>query len=364
MALTLVGCLRVRVRNAVGKAVNGQVGIECFQIAITGSGAGSVGDIVEECEIRDFQGGNTTAINMGIGSGLDVTGIVRNNRIILPKWELGAAFGINFSWVRNHLIEGNYVEGGDAGIYSDWGSATNLTIVNNFIRNSRYGIRLYAIADGNPPNPREPKDNITIAHNTIEVTNAYGATGIWFNDNSADSFRSIKIFGNSIRVQYNQTPSTVNGIILQYCTGVLMHHNFVQLGLTFDVSTSIGYNIFDNFDMDGNLTAWVHQVAPANSIIRRTITSSTTALPTDKYIGVQTSATVGVQLPSATGIAGKEYIIVGEHSSPNIYVSPAGGGQTINTVNGSFDNTQPVYIGTAYGVLRLISDGGSKWHAW
>jgi hypothetical protein len=84
-----------------------------------------------------------------------------------------------------------------------------------------------------------------------------------------------------------------------------------------------------------------------------------TALVTDYIIAyTSVSATRAVTLPTATGLAGKVFIIKDESGS-----ATATGTKTI-TIVGTVDGTSnPTAINTAYGVYRIYSDG-TNWFSW
>src|SRR5208282_4774527 len=95
------------VRNVKVINTGGSQAIESFAITLGNCGnlGVSEGNLVENCEIGPVFGtyGDGVAFNGGPANW--VSGIIRNNHII------GASLGINGAWMRDTLVEGNYVQG-------------------------------------------------------------------------------------------------------------------------------------------------------------------------------------------------------------------------------------------------------------
>src|SRR5215212_9225105 len=109
-------------------------------------------------------------------------------------------------------------------------------------------------------------------------------------------------------------------------------------------------------DKTGNLGALLDEMQSGN--VKRTATATTyTALTTDHYIGVtSTAAARTINLPAAaTAGAGKTYIVKDESGAAgtnNITID----GNASETIDGATTKV----INSNYGVLRIICDG-SNW---
>ena len=214
-----------------------------------GTLANSQGNIIEDCEVSGFSGGPAiSAIGIG-GCGTNyISGIVRNNVVLLPASSSVNAFGINGNWVSDALIEGNYVYGALNAVSSDAGGWTNTVIMNNTFKNCFNGV---TIAPANTP-----LKNLTIACNKIDLTAA---------DNSGDSafnfwggnWTNIFIFGNTIDF-YNSGPGQGILIAASDVTGLVFDNNFVDSLLASNQLTTAWFTnvsnvtIDNNFDLFGN----------------------------------------------------------------------------------------------------------------
>lgn len=87
--------------------------------------------------------------------------------------------------------------------------------------------------------------------------------------------------------------------------------------------------------------------------VKRTVyNTNSTIAGNDHLIGVTSTSAVTLTLPSATGIAGREYIIKSEASSASITIT--------TTATQKIDGASSKSITSGYGVLRVYSDG-SNW---
>ena len=170
---------------------------ESFTLAIFPGTQNSSGNLVEECEVSRFHGGYISAIDIGGSPNFWISGAVRNNRIYLGDVALtNATDAINGSWARNFVVEGNYVEGGSSGFYSDTGHFTNLVVSHNTFKNVEHGcfIRYYN------------RDNMTFSYNTIELTNnptdiAGIPSGFRF-----EGATNVSVIGNTVMFGNGDTP--------------------------------------------------------------------------------------------------------------------------------------------------------------
>jgi hypothetical protein len=204
----------------------------------------SKGNIIEECEVSHFAGPVGGAIS-SIVIGGNATGIMRNNRVLLPNDGNQNAFSFNGNDV---LIEGNYVNGAAVGVYgeSDY-PGNNITIVNNTFRNCLFGV----FANG------AVRNNITIAYNNILLaTNStiYGHNdAILFYDSGSTPSTNVNIIGNHVGMNaaplaginyfflnmfnvkgFNVANNTVDTNIINYvdasCTNVRIDNNCDSFG--------------------------------------------------------------------------------------------------------------------------------------
>jgi len=309
----------------------------------------SDGNIIEECEVSSHQGGAISAIAMNGNSGPTywVSGIIRNNRVFLPAGSNVCCgyFGINGAYTYNWLIEGNYVEGGSHGLYGDTGGYTNIVVAHNTFKNCFYGVGLQGTI----------RQNMTFAFNTIELNpNPYvynAATAFEFYGNGY--YTNIVIVGNHVGLNSAPVAGPVYYFLLDYnVSGLMVANNTVDSTFYNYVSGCSGINVYNNVDLKGNHLATINQVEPPNALTRTTVNAATYNVGyTDRYIGIKTTGTtVNVNLPSAVGWPGKEYIIAKEISNGNTVNINATSPDKINGVTS-------LNFSGSYAVRNVISDG-------
>jgi hypothetical protein len=304
----------------------------------------SEGNVIEECEVSQIHGDGTSGIVMiGKPAGAPTYGVVRNNRVLFNKRH--QAIGIS-----NCLLEGNYVEGAGVGVYVDTADGqTNSIIANNTFKDVTFGVysRVY-------------RNNMIVANNTITLsTNTSAQVGIFFQVESAEAvFTNMMIIGNTVDYD-GAPPSPPNSYSVQFnqVTGGHLTENIFNPGLGVLFTNSTGINIYNNFDPRGNFLTNMNQLEPPNGLTRTTLNAASyTANYGDHYIGViKTGTTVNLDLPSAVGHAGKEFIVAKEISNGNTVninaISP-------DTINGA---TKVSFSGS-YASRTVISDG-TNWFA-
>ena len=112
--------------------------------------------------------------------------------------------------------------------------------------------------------------------------------------------------------------------------------------------------------MNGKLLTNLNQVLSPNGIARRVITTTNyNASYADEYIGIQATNHIKkiVYLPSASGYAGKEYVVVDEVGNAATY--------SINLVPPSptkINGATNLLINANYGASTITSDG-ANWFA-
>jgi hypothetical protein len=213
-----------------------------------GSTIQSVGNIIEDCEVSQFQGGGCiSSIFFNGGPTNSISGIMRGNRIYLPKNVLLNEFGFNGSWVHNWLVEDNYVHGGSVGFYGDTGSYLNVVVSHNLFENCYFGA---ALLNGN-------RKNLTFSFNTILLnpgTSTYSHNdAFFFCTASGFAYTNIVISGNAVDFA-GATVSGMNYNFLDADTvgGLTVTKNTVSSLLVNHFSDCNAINIQKNFDLNGN----------------------------------------------------------------------------------------------------------------
>jgi hypothetical protein len=228
----------------------------------------SDGNIIEECEVTQYQGGTggISAIAMS-GSSINkggISGIICNNRVFLHTQTTdtggGGWFAFNGSWMQDVLIEGNYVDGADVGYYGDTGGTTNLIVVHNTFKNCTEGVFYNDISA-----PSNSRNNIMFAYNTILLTpNAnpfYHNDAFYFYRGGTPVGTNISIIGN--HVDLNGAP--IGGMYYNFINvpnlgqvavqGLIVADNTVGPNLGNNLSGCANANIYNNYDTSGNYLA-------------------------------------------------------------------------------------------------------------
>lgn len=242
---TMNAIRRVKVVNTGAFSTN--VINECGGVNINNySLPDSEGNVIEDCEVLNHKGGDLTAIGFAGGrtsgeNGTGISGIVRNNKVILQ----GHGAGLNFSWTHDVLVEGNYVEGAGSALYGDTGGSTNLTVVNNtFKDSSSCGVFL----------ANSGRNNMTFAFNTIELAAFDGTNAqVAFALDGWDT--NILIFGNNVLWKgAGGPPGTGYFLNVLNIKGFFVKDNRVDPRLinNFWGSETNNYVIQDNYDLNGN----------------------------------------------------------------------------------------------------------------
>jgi len=199
----------------------------------------SIGNIIEECEVSQFQDGSSSVngISDGIGfcSGAanagQPTGVILNNRVIagsLTNCLVNAIFLANDS-----LIKGNYVEGAAFGSYCE-GSISNVLYVNNTFKNC--SLPIYTVNSGYA--------HLTFAYNQMVLSsNAWGAFDL-------GSGTNIAICGNKIELPVGGSALyCING---QNVTGLIVANNTVDSSLANTINNCVNVQFVNNYDLYGN----------------------------------------------------------------------------------------------------------------
>ena len=238
------------VRNVKVINTGGIPSLESFAIAIDAGGCGpaetnnSEGNLVENCVIGPVMayGGDGIAFNVSrdlfcpqLGM-IWISGIIRNNRID------GAPLGINGSWMRNTLVEGNYIHGGGAGFYGDTGGYTNIIVAHNVFEDCGTAVTLAGY----------PRQNLMFCYNTVSSTTSNGiAWAFRFHYNT--TFTNISIIGNTVTFNGNTPAPGSTFLWANDITGLIVANNTVEPSLVSTISSCTGVNMYLNYDLNGNL---------------------------------------------------------------------------------------------------------------
>jgi hypothetical protein len=341
---------RVRVVNLTSRNA------EIFAIYILGGpglSGGSVpsseGNLIEDCEVNLPNITWVSGICLGGNATNFAGGVLRHNRVILGAYKPGlplAAFNLGND--HDLLVEGNYVEGGNWGIYSE-ASFTNLMVHHNTFKNVAYGVYLFKYGS----------TNVTCSFNTIHLAaSPQDAYGFAFNPRYV--FRNLSIIGNTI--DFYGAPPARNRYGLSATTvgGVAFVNNMMDKRLSLSTKGSTSVSVYNNSDLDGNLLPINQQ--PAQAVARTTVTTTGAYLVQypEHYIGIRNAGLTTVSLPAASGWSGKEFVIAREDGGASFLLVSRGG--EINGGNGAAGLTISKGNSSLAASTTVISDG-SNWFA-
>ncbi len=229
---------RVKVTNVAWAGAQEVYGIT-FDCGGTGTTNNSEGNIIEECEVYVAAGQNCDGLAFNGGPTQWISGIMRNNRVVFSDTY---GMGINGAWMRNTLIEGNYIRGSVSGIYGDTGGYTNVVVAHNVFENCCEGIFLLNAF----------RQNMTFCYNTFSYTLPNFNAGMFrFFTNSY--YTNIVIIGNTVTFNGVQRGSSVTFLDVANITGLLVANNLVDATVpSWPVSNCSGVNMIFNYDLNGN----------------------------------------------------------------------------------------------------------------
>jgi hypothetical protein len=344
---------RIRSLNAVNLySGSSQAGVI---LGISGYGVSnnSTGNVIEECEVAQFQGGNCRAIDLEGNTGYSITASVLNNRVFLGT--NGNAPVTNYTQnaitlesVANSLLEGNHVVGAGIGVLG-YGTVTNAAITANSFINCSYGMAMGSAW----------YNTLTIDFNTIQLANVPMFTyAFGFTDPVADNCTNVLIMGNTVSFTTAPGYSTVGFINANDVNGCNVVNNSVDNRLVNYFGSCTGVNPYNNVDLSGNPLTILNQIIPPNSITRGAVSGTSYSVAySDRYLGVTSTSGATLTLPAAASYPGKEYIIsdeAGTAATHAITIAPT----SPSTINGG----SSVSISTAYGAKTIITDG-ANWFA-
>jgi hypothetical protein len=351
---------RVKVIHAVHHTQNSEAwGIKVGNTSLSNS----AGNVIEECEVSQYDGGGISAINMD-----GCSGIIRNNRVFLSSVPGPTDYAFNNSYAHDVLIEGNYVDGASVGVYGDTGGATNMIITHNTFKNCGNAVGLNNAV----------RLNLTIAFNNIDFTNYDGLNPLGAfsfsnpNENTA-AFTNILVFGNTIVCHSPYRSDVLTCFVYgKNVQGLVVANNRVDPTsyITNCFINCANVSMYNNYDLNGNFLTNLNQVASPNGVTRRTVTYSGSGTYTynatyaDKYIGIKgfsndsQSQEVDIVLPSAVGHSGKDFVVVDETglvgTTKIINIKPT----SPNQINGG-----PSVNITAPNTAKTVINDGVNWFA-
>jgi len=278
-----------------------------------------------------------------------ISGIIRNNRVFTNLADPGV--GINAADAGNLLVEGNFTFSAQVGFYGDTDSYDEIVVSHNSFINCYYGVYL----------ANSGRRNISLLFNNISMTNDASAASVAFAFGTAN-YTNVVIRGNTAKFHAAPGPNGYSVYVgaNSGMNGLTIAQNFFDGSFMWNLSDATNVNIHDNYDLRGVLLTNVNQTQPANGLTRRTVNANDSLNYADRYLGVLvSSAALTITLPSASGRAGKEFIVADESGNVTAVKSITIAPTSPDKVNGS---TAGVAITSAYGTKTIISDG-ANWFA-
>ena len=210
---------RVRVINF---GTSGALEVDPISWFVPSTGNGQV--LIQDCMVQGAvkgtptQGGSAIEIHGGSSSAVQGTNalvFVRNNHIS----NLGAMAGVGLYAANNVLIDGNTIAGLSRGVAIEWGSSTNVQILNNIFENVREGISI-----GDPTSSSTyTYDGVMIANNLVEIE-------------SNQPYLDSSMVPAGIRITGGVVNSTVKNNLLQVMPAYRSAYD----------STKYGFDIYSN----------------------------------------------------------------------------------------------------------------------
>ena len=304
----------------------------------------SEGNLIEQCEVNLPNITWVSGICLSGNPTNYASGAIRNNRVILGAFKPDlplAAF--NCGYAHDLLVEGNYVEGGDWGFYAEAGF-TNLMIHHNTLKNVAEAVNLFILGS----------TNVTCSFNTITLAASPKDTCA-FAFRESYAFRNLVLLGNTI--QFAGAPALRNNSALAAtsASGLSFINNILDRRLLITTKGSTGVSIYNNVDLDGNPLPLNQELS--YSIARTSVTSAGAYLVQsgDRYIGIKNTSLTTVFLPPASGLAGKEFVIVREDGGESFVLTSRGG-----LINGT-NNLAILKSSSSPAANTTVISDGSNW---
>lgn len=213
-----------------------------------GQAGNSTGNIIEDCVLTGFQGGlpgqGISAFSLNGTPEHPISGIVRNNRVLLEPDVYHPVIAFNNNDVRDGLYQGNEVDGATFGFYGDTGYSHNVSVVHNTFRNVIEGVslsnagRLDLTFSGN---------KILLATNKVSIGIAFNIQETWVTN--------INVIGNVVAWNTPPPPGTLGCFLnISDISGLRVMDNKVEGTLTNLLWSNIvatNYVSTNNHDLNG-----------------------------------------------------------------------------------------------------------------
>lgn len=208
----------------------------------------STGNLIEDCIVTDFQGGSPgqgiSAISLNGSSKRPITGIVRNNRVLLQPDVFHPVVALNNAYTRDCLYAGNYVDGATFGFYGDTGSSSNVLVARNTFKNVIEGVSL---SNGRRRNVTFSENKFLLATNKVSMGIAFNIQETWVTN--------ISVIGNVVSWSTAPPPGSLGCFLnLSDICGLRIADNTVEGTLTNLFWSNIiatNYVATNNHDLNG-----------------------------------------------------------------------------------------------------------------
>jgi hypothetical protein len=310
------------------------VGGESWGVAIDAGGFGntnnSEGNVIENCEIGPVLNG------LGDGIALNcnwfdknspcpywISGVMRNNRIYFNSQN---GIGINGAWMRNVLIEGNYISGAVTGFYGDTGGYTNLIVAHNVFENCDYSVWFANYS----------RQNLMFCYNTFSTTKASGTLPFYFSSTMNGIYTNISIVGNLVTYNGNRPGPGDRFLVANNTTGLIIANNTIEAGLVSSFSGCTGVNMYFNYDLKGNLRTDLDTMGFSTmTTFGRTLMSSASSNAALVSLGLPANPAVILTTNQSLPVAFNTNVTVNGTLNYSNMVAQlvAGTGITANTIN-------------------------------
>jgi hypothetical protein len=204
----------------------------------------SDGNLIEGCEVSDFQGGSAiSAFSLNGSDKNPISGIVRNNRVLLKPTQYPTV-AFNENGIHDTIYESNYVNGATVGFYGDTGGSTNVLVDFNTFDDVLEGISLQNAG----------RQNMTFSHNTIKLASDISALRVAVILQNA-WIANITINWNFISWTGKPPEASIGYfLIVNHVKNLAVTHNVVDSSLVNEFGAD-GINTFviqNNYDTKGN----------------------------------------------------------------------------------------------------------------
>ena len=185
-AITLHGIILFGSRNAIRrvKVINlAKYGgnSEAWGIVLdSGDVADSTANVIEDCEVSDFQGGSPgqgiSAFSLNGTPKHSISGVVRRNRVSLQPEVYHPVVALNNAYTSDCVYQENDVDGATFGFYGDTGRSLNVLVARNTFKNVIEGVSL---SNARRLNVTFSQNKILLATNKVSVEIAFNVQETW-----------------------------------------------------------------------------------------------------------------------------------------------------------------------------------------